>query len=47
MAGGDSVPAAHRAADESADLATRLYEDSMDYAEAKPGHQAGLVNSAR
>ncbi len=47
MAGGNSVPAAHRTNVESADLATRLYEQSMDYAEAKPGHQAGLVNTGR
>ncbi|MBL1115469.1 PH domain-containing protein [Streptomyces sp. 110] len=47
MAGGNSVPAAHRTNVESADLATCLYEHSMDYAEAKPGHQAGLVNTGR
>ncbi|MGW5929329.1 PH domain-containing protein [Streptomyces anulatus] len=47
MAGGNSVPAAHRTNLESADLATCLYERSMDYAEAKPGHQAGLVNTGR
>ncbi|MFD4247844.1 PH domain-containing protein [Streptomyces sp. NPDC058525] len=47
MAGDNSVAADHRTNAESADMAYRLYEQSMYCTETKPGHRAGLVGPDR